>query len=217
MAVEPLLQRHLADEIVDADLLRLFHHSVDFDRPGTQLERLRRFGDAFARAEFIEVVVVGIDLFVGDRTIKREFLIALDGINILGGIGQIADALSERGSWDQRERAGAHKQAAAVEEQMLRCGKPLGNFPTAAMNDMHGRPPDCRHYRPGRNHRQVTATPRSCDGGCMSSVPSCAAESCRSAGPGAWASQTDSLGRFGSRWPAIYGFRERSRSPWQPR
>src|ERR1700738_3549771 len=64
------------------------------------------------------------------------------------------------------------------------------------------------HYQPAGNHRQVTAMPRSRDGDYLSSVPSCAVGSCRSAGPWAWALQTGSLGRFGSQWPAIYGSRE---------
>ena len=33
--------RHLADQIVDADLERLFHHAVDLHRPGPDAQRLR--------------------------------------------------------------------------------------------------------------------------------------------------------------------------------
>src|SRR5215813_13140669 len=98
------LERHLADEIVDADLLRGLHHAVDLDRPRPQLERLRRLADALARAELVEIVVAGIDLLVGDRPIERVFFITAGGIEVLGRVRQVADALRERNLGRQRQR-----------------------------------------------------------------------------------------------------------------
>src|SRR5205807_6277496 len=41
VAVKPLLKRHLADQVVEADLLGLLHHAIHLDRPRPQLEGLR--------------------------------------------------------------------------------------------------------------------------------------------------------------------------------
>jgi hypothetical protein len=144
VAIEPLFQRHFANEIVEPDLLRLLYHAVDLDRPGAQLERLRRLGDVLAHAEFVEIVVVEIDLLFRDRAVERERLVALDRIEILGRIRQVADALRARNArrQHQRGRAGRRQEGAPV-EQVLRRGKAFRDFPSAAANDVHGdRPPD---------------------------------------------------------------------------
>src|SRR5712692_6243122 len=80
VAIEPLLQRHLADEVVDADVLRLLHHAVDLDRPRPQLERLRRLGDGLGGAELVEIVVVVVGPLVGDGTVEQVFLVALERV-----------------------------------------------------------------------------------------------------------------------------------------
>ena len=139
MAIEPLLELHLADELVDADLLRRLHHAVDFDRPWPQLERLRCPGDALGRTELVEIVVVGIDLLVGNRAVERVLLIATRRIEVLGRIRQIADPLRERhlGRERQRGRAAGGEQGATIEEKVLGGGEAFGNLPPAAANDMH--------------------------------------------------------------------------------
>jgi hypothetical protein len=69
---------------------------------GKPLQRLRRLGDALARAELVEIVVAGIDLLVGDRPIKGVFFIAAHRIEVLGRVRQVADALGERNFRRQR-------------------------------------------------------------------------------------------------------------------
>ena len=49
---------------------------------GLILQRLRLLGDALRRIELVEIVVVAVDLLVGDRTVERECLVALGRIEI---------------------------------------------------------------------------------------------------------------------------------------
>jgi len=96
MPIEPLLERHLADEIVDAELLRRLHHAVDLDGPWPQLERLRRLRDRLRRAELVEIVVILIDLLVSNRSIERVVFVASDRIKVLRRVWQVTDALGQR-------------------------------------------------------------------------------------------------------------------------
>jgi hypothetical protein len=77
--------------IVDADLHRLFDHAVDLHDPWPRVERLRGGGDGFLRAKFVEIIVVAVDLLVGDRPVEHIFLVALGRIKIGGRIGQIGE------------------------------------------------------------------------------------------------------------------------------
>jgi hypothetical protein len=100
VTVGALLQRHLADQIVDADLLRRLHHAVDLHRPRPDWQLLRLLGDLFRRIEFVEIIVVAIDLLVGDRPIEDIFLVALGRIEIgirVWQIGEIGDTLRAGG------------------------------------------------------------------------------------------------------------------------
>ena len=130
VAVGALLQRHLADQFVDADLERLFHHAVDLHRPRPDRQFLRLVGDFLGRIEFVEIIVVRVDLLVGDRPVERVFRVALGRIEIGGRvrqIGQIGDALRSAapGASAKAARA-AQQQTAAVEEQMLGRGETFG-------------------------------------------------------------------------------------------
>jgi hypothetical protein len=118
--------------------LRLLHHAVDLDGPRPQLERLRRLDDVLARAEFIEIIVAGIDPLLGDGTVEREFFIASDGIKILRRVGQIAHALSERCRGCKRKGRCRCKEAAPAEKHVLGRGVPFGYLPSAAANHVHG-------------------------------------------------------------------------------
>jgi hypothetical protein len=162
MAIEALLQRHLADEFVDPDLLRRLHHAVDFHGPWPQLERLRRLGHGLGRAELVEIVVAGVGLLVGDRPVERVFFIAADRIEIPGRVRQIADALGERKLGRERQcgRATRRQKTAAVQEEVFGRGKAFGDFPPAAANDVHDPPPDQGAVldTPAIHHGQVTAT-----------------------------------------------------------
>jgi len=89
MAVSPLFQRQLADQIVDADFHRLFHHAVNFHRPWPDGQRLGSSGDRFRGAEFIEIIVVAVDFLVSDRPVERIFLVALGGIKVGAWIRQL--------------------------------------------------------------------------------------------------------------------------------
>jgi hypothetical protein len=146
MPIEPFLDREFAHEVVDADLERLLHHAVDPDGPGPDLQRLGLAGDVLRRIEFVEVVVVGVDLLVGDRAIELVLLVAFAGIKIDGRVGLVADALGER---ELRRKAGSRgtgrdrQQRSAIEEKMLGGGAAFGRFPAAAADDVHGLiPPD---------------------------------------------------------------------------
>ena len=161
VAIEPLLQRHLADEVVEADLLLLFHHAVDLDGPRPQLERLGVAGDLLGGAEFVEIIVVGVDLLVRDGPIEHVLLVALDRIEVGGRIGQVGRRAAPGPSGatsDDRGHSGRRQEGAAIEEQVLGGGVTLGNFPSAAANDMHeANPPapvPCTTRR--RGHPQVT-------------------------------------------------------------
>src|SRR4029077_14049619 len=103
---------------------------------------LRGGGDVFRGAELIEIIVAAVDLFIGDRPIKSVFLVALGGIKIGAGVRQIDDVgqtLGIRRIGRQCERAGcAGQYGAAAESQMVLRGKAVGNFPTAAANNVHG-------------------------------------------------------------------------------
>src|SRR5829696_8871725 len=116
MAVEPLLERHLADEVVDRDLERLLDHAVDLHGPGPGLEGSRRGGDALRRAELIEVVVVAGELLRRDRPVERVGLVRFRRIEVEGRIG----ALGERRALAEGEPAGdgaaAGEKRAAVDE-----------------------------------------------------------------------------------------------------
>jgi hypothetical protein len=56
VAIHPLLQLHLAQQIVDGDGERLFDLAVDGDLPGPHLQGLGGRGDALGGAELIEIV-----------------------------------------------------------------------------------------------------------------------------------------------------------------
>src|SRR5215469_15277969 len=96
MAIEALLERDLLEEIVDTELLLLFDHAVDLDRPGPKLQRLRGAGNVLGRTELVEIVVVGVDFLVGDGSIEDVFFVAFSRIKILAWIGQIGNALRQR-------------------------------------------------------------------------------------------------------------------------
>ena len=93
MTIEPLLDRELAHEIVDADLERLLDHAIDLYGPGADLQRLGLLGDTLRRIKLVEIIVVAVDLLVGDRTVERERLVALARIEIDGRIGLVGKAL----------------------------------------------------------------------------------------------------------------------------
>ena len=141
MAIKPLFDAELADQIVDADLDRLFHHAVDLDGPRPDLQRLRLLGDVLARIELVEIVVVAIDLLVGDRAVEGERRVSLAGIKIDGRIGLVGDALRQRDAGSEARRSNARgrtEKRTAVEEQMLRRGAAFWHLPAAAANDVHG-------------------------------------------------------------------------------
>src|SRR5438552_19149246 len=58
-------------EVVDAELLLLLHHAVDLDRPRPQLERLRCACDLLRGAELVEIIVVDVDLLLGDGAVEH--------------------------------------------------------------------------------------------------------------------------------------------------
>ena len=146
MPIGALLDAHLANEIVDADLERLFHHAVDLDRPRPRIQRLRRAGDGLLLAEFVEIIIVAVDLLVGDWPVEFVFGVELGRVKIGGRVRQrrdIGDALRLRRHRRQRHgrqghgRRAADQQLAPVEGKVLGRELALGNFPATAANNVH--------------------------------------------------------------------------------
>ena len=84
---------------------------------GRDAQRLRRRGDDLGRAEFVEIVVVAVDLLVGDRPVERVFLVALGRIEVGGRVRQLVEighALGQCGA------AGASASALAPPASRLR-------------------------------------------------------------------------------------------------
>src|SRR5262249_54594340 len=140
-AVSALFKCQLAHQVVDADLYRLFHHAVDLHRPWPDRQRLRGGGDRFRGAELVEIIVVAVDLLVGDRPIESIFLVPLGGIKIgarIRQLGNVGQALSVRRVWRKWDSTGGSGQyPPAAEGQTLRRGKTIGDLPTAAANNIH--------------------------------------------------------------------------------
>src|SRR5262249_10156681 len=112
-----------------------------------QLQRLCRLGDRLRRTELVEIVVGGVGRLVGDRTVEHELLVALDRIEILRRLREIADALGlrQRRRERRRSRAGCRgDERAPVEEQRLGRGNVLGKLPATAADDMHQSLLGCR-------------------------------------------------------------------------
>src|SRR5262249_29732779 len=116
---------------------------VDLHHPGADAQLLRRLGDVLAGAEFVEIVVVGVDLFGRDRAVADPvFLDALEGIEILGRIGNLGDALRrcEAGKKRRGSKSRARcQECTTVQEHALRRRLMLGDFPSPAMDDIHVR------------------------------------------------------------------------------
>jgi hypothetical protein len=143
VAIEPLLQRHPADQVIDADFQRLLHHAIDLDGPWPQLQRLRRLGDVLARTELVEIVVAEVDLLVGDGPVESVILVPRQRIEVPRRIRQIGDPLAIGKRRDERRGSRRQQEGAAIEEQMLGGGLLLAQFPSAAANDVHDAvPPD---------------------------------------------------------------------------
>src|SRR5215211_811872 len=137
MAVEPLLDRHLADEVVDADVERLLDHAVDLHGPGPGLQRPGRGGDALRGAELVEVVVVAGELLRRDRPIERVGLVPFRRIEVERRIG----ALGERRAPPKREPAGvgsaAREKRPAVDEHRFGRRLRFRDLPPAPLLDPH--------------------------------------------------------------------------------
>ena len=77
MAIEPLFEADLLQQIVDVEGQRLLDHPVDLDRPRPQFQRLRLAPDRFVGAELVEIVVGRRIFLVGYRPVEDVALVAL--------------------------------------------------------------------------------------------------------------------------------------------
>ncbi len=152
MAIEPLLQRHLGEQVIDADGDRLLDLALDRHRPGPQRQRLRVVLDLLAGAEFVVVVVAGGELLVGDRPVELVGLVPLHRIELGGGIGRRlgpGPSGAERAG-RQQDRAGGdslHQPPAIGEHRLGRRGR-FRQLPLALDPDLHGsRPLECAPWR----------------------------------------------------------------------
>ena len=147
MAVEPLFDTHLFEEIVDIERLRLFDHAVDLDRPGPDLQRLCLARNGFVGAEFVEVVVARRVFLIGQRPVELVALVALCGIERGRGIGirRPGQATADARCREDRPRRQTLQEAAAIAEDRLARRGALGQFPAASSSDQHRiRPVDSR-------------------------------------------------------------------------
>ena len=140
VAIEALFERHRLQEVVDGDLARRFDHAVDLDLPRPRLQRLRRVIDVLGFAEFIEIVVMLVDVFGRHRPVERVSLVAFGGIEASRRIGLVVRARQARQRRQERargdQRAVAH-EGAPVEKQGFGRRFALGDLPTFAANDVH--------------------------------------------------------------------------------
>ena len=67
--VDPLLERHLVQQVVDIDGLRLGHVTVEGHGPGPDLQGLGGAVDILVAAELVEIVVAGGVIRIGDRPV----------------------------------------------------------------------------------------------------------------------------------------------------
>ena len=96
MTIKPLLERHLFQKIVDGNLLRLLDHAIDGDHPGADAQLLRFARQRFRRREFVEVIVVEVDLLRRHVAVEDVFRIVLGWIKTFARIGDIGNALRHR-------------------------------------------------------------------------------------------------------------------------
>jgi hypothetical protein len=139
-AIEALLERHLADDVVDPDGLFLFHHAVELHGPGADRQLLRRRDHVLVEAELVEIVVAGCDLLGGNVAVEHVFRVALNRIEICGGVGHVGRSLREGARRERTrggDRGGAADEGAAIEENMLGGRLRFGDFPAAAADDVH--------------------------------------------------------------------------------
>src|SRR6476646_6353121 len=118
MAIKPLLERHFLQEVVDVDLLRLLDEPVDLDAPRPRLQSFGGGGDALARAEFIEIVIVGVDLFRRDVAVELERLVAFrrEKPRRRIGFGACARKTERAGDEAATERRRSAEHRPAIEE-----------------------------------------------------------------------------------------------------
>ena len=136
VAVEPFLDLHALDQIVDGDLLRRIAQTVDLHTPRPRLQRGRPVGNVLRHAEFVEIIVVRVDLFRRDGAVELEGLVALGRIEPRGRV--FGGACERRQRQRPADRAGARQHGAAVHEQTFRRRLGLRNFPGLADIDQHG-------------------------------------------------------------------------------
>jgi hypothetical protein len=113
--------------------------SVDLDRPGTDLQRLRLARDRFVGAEFVEVVVARRIFLIGQRPVELVALVALGGVERGRGIGirRPGQASADARCREDRPRRQTLQEAAAIAEDRLARRGALGQFPAAAYSDQH--------------------------------------------------------------------------------
>jgi hypothetical protein len=80
MAIEALLERHAAQEIVDVQGQGLLDQAVERHLPGPECQRLRRPADLLVRVELVKIVVASREALVGQRPIALVALVAGDRI-----------------------------------------------------------------------------------------------------------------------------------------
>ena len=139
MAVEPLFEAHLFQQIVDVDGDRLFDHAVDLDRPRPQLEGLRVAPDRLVHPEFVEIIVGRRIFLVGQRPVERVFFAAFcrvkPGRRVCIGRQRRREP-AETGSQD-RSRRQALQEPPAIMEHRFAGRRAVPQLPAALPADQH--------------------------------------------------------------------------------
>ncbi len=144
MAIDPFLDAQLSDQCVDVPGLFLLHHAVDGHGPRAGLQVLSVAVDAFVGSEFVEVVVGEIHVLFGDVAIHAIAQVRRRRIHVGRGDQFILrlrlTGEAKRGDADG-PKAHALQQAAAVQKDVLRRGRTLGQFPPSGLANKHSESP----------------------------------------------------------------------------
>ena len=127
---------------------RLLHQPADLNRPGCRDEPVHVAINVLAQGELVKIVVSAGDLFIGERPVRIELVVARRRIGsgrrrgvggavgcVVGSRRSCSGAARQRRRQQTRRRA-AHlpEKTASVQEGRGRCHSPLGDAPVR-MND----------------------------------------------------------------------------------
>ena len=147
MAIDPFLQRHLLQQVVEGDGEGFLHHPVDADLPRPERQFLRGPVDVLVRAELVEIVVGDRLGFRGERAFDRVGRVAPHRIEPGRGVdlrrrrdlrlGVIAHPEHRRRRQDGAAHPEPGQDSPAVDVGRLVGGGGFGQLPIALALEQH--------------------------------------------------------------------------------